>query len=49
MIGLKRSDLYKFHKLNGALEIDRAILDDKRERVFMQCDFFNRKSKFKYN
>jgi hypothetical protein len=34
MIGLKRSDLYKFHKLNGALELDRVILDDKRNSIY---------------
>jgi hypothetical protein len=48
-VDLHNKKVFKFHKLNGAFELDRAILDDKRERVFMQYDFFNRKSKFKYN
>ena len=48
-VDLHNKKVFKFHKLNGALELDRVILDDKRERVFMQYVFLNRNSKFKYN
>jgi len=39
--------IVKFHKLNGAIEIKRIVLEDKRERVLMKYDFSNRKSKIK--
>ena len=48
-VDLYNKRVFKFHKLNGALEINRVILGDKRERVFMEYNFLNRKSKFKYN
>tara|TARA_B100001059_G_scaffold13776_1_gene11144 strand:+ start:25404 stop:26051 length:648 start_codon:yes stop_codon:yes gene_type:complete len=47
-VDLDNKKVLKFHKLNGALELNRVLIDDKTERVFMQYDFFNRKSKFNY-
>ena len=48
-VDIYNKKVFKFHKLNGALEINRVTLDDERERVFMEYNFLNRKSKFKYN
>ena len=40
-------NVFKFHKLNGAIELDRIILEDNRERVLMQYNFDTRKTKIK--
>lgn len=48
-VDLYNKKVFKFHRLNGAQEINRVILDDKRERIFMEYDFKNRNSKFNYN
>lgn len=40
-------NVFKFHKLNGAIELDRIILEDERERVLMQYNFDTRKTKIK--
>lgn len=48
-VDLNNKNVYKFHKLNGAIVKNHITLDDKRERVFLEYDFKNRKSKFKYN
>ena len=40
-------NVLKFHIFNGAKELKRILLEDKRERVLMQYDFDNRISKVK--
>lgn len=40
-------NVLKFHILNGAKELKRILLEDKRERVLMQYDFDNRITKVK--